>query len=232
MSARLLAGVLLFLCSTFSARAVVEEWSPKDWKLPEEEAAKWIRRIKELAYGEDWSVTAKGNDIIVERKKPVSFTRIIFNLPPGADNRGPSRLGVYRLTLRFASLMSLDEYERRVAHNRAVDLEDGKLLRKYDLVRRFEVEARNPEGAAERLKAYRAEADKLVYNSLPDFYTPNYSITLFQSWADGFEYLDSGKLDDRMCNDVENNLTFYFGTYSHVVARGGGAAGQPEPGLR
>src|SRR5215216_3503789 len=54
--------------------------SDKDWKMPETDAQKWRDRIRKLC-PDGWTVTAQGNDIIVQRDAPVAFTMVYPSMP-------------------------------------------------------------------------------------------------------------------------------------------------------
>lgn len=61
----------------FSAAAARAQSTPADWKLPEAEGQKWARRLKKLCEPYAWTVTAKGNDIILQRDRPVTVSQHI-----------------------------------------------------------------------------------------------------------------------------------------------------------
>ncbi len=215
---------LMLLLSGVSAWA---QNALQDWKMPETDLQKWALRLKKLCRSYEWTVTAKGNDIIMERDKPVMFGRPI-NGPTSESSKGPRIEGIYRITLRFAPEMSLDEYEKLKTENEASDLEDQKLKRKHNISTRFGGTYASGDDAKKREQAYREEFEKLVYHRLPHFYAPQYSITYYHSWR-WFEYLDSGDADvDEECNGIKEAITKYFGTYNYLVAIGSSDFGYQE----
>ncbi len=138
-----------------------------------------------------WTISVKGNDIIMQRNKPVKFSRYNVNAPVGAPARGRRFEGTYRLTLRFAPEMSFDEYEKLLAENVVSESEDHKLQQKHHVSKIFGEIRSFTEEEKKREQAYREEAGQLVFHRLPHFYTPDYSVTLYQSWS-RFEDIDSG----------------------------------------
>ncbi len=69
---RVLAFILAF--SGFVAA------TEKPWTLPKAEADQWAGRIQKLLPS-GWSVSIRGNDLVVQREKPVRFARIPINAP-------------------------------------------------------------------------------------------------------------------------------------------------------
>src|SRR5580692_13006209 len=110
MTTRLVIAILSVLIGSLSI-AAAEPDSKEAWKLPKEDAEKWVKRIR-LLTGDGWTVSANGNDIIIQRCKAVRFGDGAPN-QPDLGNREPRLVeGKFKLTLEFAPKMSLDEYER------------------------------------------------------------------------------------------------------------------------
>ncbi|MEA3212282.1 MAG: hypothetical protein QOE70_5339 [Chthoniobacter sp.] len=194
--------------------------------MPKADSQKWALRLKKLCRSYDWTVTARGNDIIMQRVNPVKFGIYIFNAPPkGAPASGPTFDGTYRITLRFAPELSLDDYERLVVENEASEAEDRKLQQKYGITKRFgEISSSNEA----KKQAYLEESKRLLFHWLPHFYAPDYSITFYQSWR-WFEHLDSGDADvDNECNGIKEAVAKYFGNYNYLVAIGSSEFGYQE----
>ena len=197
--------------------------------MPEADSQKWALRVKKLCRSYNWTVTVKGNDIIMQRDEPVMFASTILNAPPNIDPaKGPRFERIYRITLRFAPAMSLDEYEKLVAENKLRETEDRKLQRKYGVSKRFgEISAFTDE-AKKRKQDYLEESKKLIFHRLPNFYTPDYSITYYHSWG-WLEHIDSGDANvDKECNGIEEAVAEYFGNYNYLVAIGSSSFGYQE----
>jgi len=220
---------LIFLCGLAALPLSAAEATP-EWKLPEAEAQRWAERIKTLYRMWPWTVTVRGNDLILQRDAPMMIYRMPINAPPGGQPRGPGREGVYRLTLRFGPALSMEGYEQLVAENKALDLQVDALVRKHGGSQRFfEIYFFN-DPDRKRENAYLEERAKLPpYHVLPSFYAPGYRITFLRSWR-WFEYPESdSQAVNKECREVEANLMKYFGTYDAWVAIGNSTYGESEP---
>jgi hypothetical protein len=228
MKPRCIAGVL---AAVLVGAAVAADPAPEGgWALPKADAEKWVGRVRQLT-PEGWTVSARGNDVLVQRDKPVPFARAEVNAPPLPPGAVPPpadlREGVYRLTLRFAPRMSYDEYEKLAAMNAASDRERERLQRALGLPHKFDDFIATTPEEKDRLQSYREAVKKLTWHTLPDLYTPDYSIFLFFS-HDGWSYV-SDKKAAAECAEVEGVLLKYFGMYSPRAAAGGQGVGRPEP---
>jgi hypothetical protein len=197
------------------------------WTLPKADAEKWVTRIRGLAR-DGWTVSVRGNDIVIQRDKPVRFAAIEINAPDRPRDRKPAlHDGVVRWTLRFAPRMASDEYDRLSEVNAASDRERDRLKRAVGLTHKFdEFIATNAEEKA-RVAAYREAVAKLTWHTVPDLYTPEHSIFLFVT-ADQWSSYIYDKDVAAECQDVEETLLRYFGMYNPRAAAKGQRAGRLE----
>lgn len=208
----------------------------KTWTLRSDDAKAWVIRIRRLCPAEGWKVFARGNDIVAERIKPVSFGYIDFNQPTGdpvEDSRRYKRMlatthkGQYRLTLRFSALVGQDGYDKLLAHNEMNRKADYALLRKYQISTRFGGNfSSSGEGAEERLASYKAETAKLIYNNLPHLYSTNQSITVRTSWTER-EFLND-KEAEYDCEQTRTRITEPFGLYDTTTTMTRNRIGEDE----
>ena len=199
------------------------------WALPKADADRWANRVRSLL-PDGWAVSARGNDLIIRRIRPVRFARVEINAPaaPGPD-RPPADLreGRYRLTLRFAPKMGHGEYERLAAENAAAGRERDRLHRAVGLPHKFDdFIATTPEERG-RVRAYREAVRKLTWHRLPDLYTPDHSIFLYHS-QDGWSYVHDKEVAAE-CLGVRETLLRYFGMYDPQAAANRREVGGPEP---
>jgi hypothetical protein len=197
--------------------------------LPKADGEKWVRRIQAFAR-DGWKATLRGNEIVLAREQPVRFVRVLPNAPPQDPNapqvEPPLERGTYRLTLRFAPRMSLDEYERLAAINAASEKEQDRLHRAVKLPNKFDDFIATTEEEKKRLADYRAAVAKLPRHDLPDFYTDDYSLRLFTP-GDGWQVVyDEPVLAE--CNEMEETLARAFGVYSPLAASNRSTIGRPE----
>jgi hypothetical protein len=174
-------------------------------------------------------VTIQGNDLIVQREKPVRFAHVLPNAEPGLpgqEEKPDLREGAYKFVFRFGPKVSLDEYERRALVNAETEREIDRMKRALGLSYKFDdFIATTPEEKA-RLKAYREKVALLPHHELPDLYAPDYSILLTLP-GDGFSYVFDKNVAAE-CQDVESSLFRYFGMYNPIAARGGTRPGHYE----
>jgi len=221
---------LIFMSTSLCLPVPAAEPAAK-WQFAPADSQKWAARIRKFC-PKGWTVTARGNDIIVQRDGLVHFTQMPINAPAIEHRVKEKKVviadEVYRLTLQFAAFLSQDEYDRRVAENDASRREDERLRRKYKVGGKFGQIISVTEDDKKREQAYRAEAAKLTYHRLPDLYSPQHSITLYQSW-NWAEYLDSGdEAIDAECNEVEETIVKFFGNYNYLVASDASGIGRQE----
>jgi len=197
-----------------------------DSTLPKTEAANLAKRVRKLM-PEGWTVTSRGDDIVIERSKPVQFARMEINAPAVVDKtaiRANDLLeSQYRLTLHFARKMSLEEFENLAAINAASAKERDRLAAQTGLTQKFGDFIATTQEEKERLTAYRKAEAKLVWHILPDLYTPDHSIHLLQSWSAWLYLYDKDVA--RECQDVRDVILKYFGMYDLDAA-----AGRIDPG--
>jgi hypothetical protein len=196
------------------------------WTLPKADADKWVGRVRALIR-DGWTVSARGNDIVIRRDKPVQFAQVEINappLPPGKERRPNLEEGVFQLTLRFAPRMTTDEYERLAAMNAASERERDRLRRAVGVSHKFDQFLPSTPEEKERVRAYHEAVAKLPWHTLPDLYTPEYSICLLRSGS-GLSYVFD-KPAAAECQDVEETLLRYFGMYNPLAARKGQGVGQ------
>lgn len=201
--------------------------------LSKAQAEAWAARLRKLA-PEGWTVSTRGDDLILERDRPVVFVHADINAPAATPDEAPrpenlSR-GPYRLTLRFAPKMALEDYEAIAATNAENARRREDLLRESGLRYKFgEVVTTTPEEEA-RLKALREAEAKLPLRDLPHLYTPEHSVHLLQSWSGFARVEDRGVA--RECREVRESVLRYFGMYDPAAACGKVDAGRPEPSPR
>src|SRR5262249_45372683 len=158
--------------------------------LPKADADKWVKRIKTLM-GDGWTVAARNNDIIVTRVKPVKYGNVnhLGLAPETVKARVEAgkpwmEESVFRFTLRFGPKMSIDDHERLAAINTASDKKQRELTDALGLGwGKVGYVATTPE-EKERLRTFQAKIAKLPRNKIPDLYTPDHSIFLYNHVAD------------------------------------------------
>jgi hypothetical protein len=218
--------VALMLCG---APALAGE-PAADWKIPKEDAEKWAARLKKLAR-DGWTVSVNGNEIILQRDKPTAFVYMPPNSPDGAK---PLDAGVrkVRYVLLFAPKMSTEDYEKFEAVNVASEKERDKLHAEVKLPHKFDEFIAKTDEEKARVQAYRDAVAKLPHHTLPDLYTPEYSIFFYQTGDPGFGATWIADKDVRAeCDDIRETLLKYFGMYNPRAAAGGTGFGGylPEP---
>ncbi len=229
MNYRLFTLPLLALTLSFSSSTSAQPY-PTDFQVPEDDIQKWVKRLKPFCPQEGWSMGAIGNDIVFQRYQPVRFARRLINPTPFYGIRPEpteTEAGIFRLRVRFSRLMSFDRYEEISAQNAPVERQKQVLLDRYQLkekwgelveyVFRFSLQGprppKSPEALEASIKAYRAASKDLYFQPLPTHYTPDYSLTLYQSWKQ-VQYVYSGDSRvDRECNAVADSIKEYFGSY-------------------
>ncbi|MGH7223384.1 MAG: RNA polymerase sigma factor, partial [Gemmataceae bacterium] len=189
--------------------------SKNAWKLPKKDADKWAERLRHLT-GQGWTVSASGNDLVIQRDKPVRFAD---GSPNQAAGPGLPRLveGTFKLTLQFAPKLSLDDYERLAAVNAASDQETQKLLKTLDLPIGWGGRHASTPEEKERLRVYREAVAKLPRHVLPDLYCPEYSIFFFNR-EPGWLYVYDKDVAAAECDKVQENLLRFFGMYDPKAA--------------
>lgn len=212
----------------------------KNWKMPPAQSAKWAARIRKMC-PLGWTVTARGNDITVQRDKPVAFfsSAHLINAPMSTPEqqreeqerekqRVVVRDRVFRLTLEFAPRLSQDQYDALAARNAATEKADHALRRKHKVIAKYNIIRSYTPAERARGTAYRNAAKRLVWHRLPDLYTTEHSATLFQSWR-WLEYLDPKDEETAAdCGGVLEAIEKLFGLYDPNVARGGSSLGRAE----
>lgn len=194
--------------------------STNPWQLPAADVEQWSERLRQLVRS-DWTVSNRGNDIIVQRNAPVRWRRVEVNQPAreqGAEEP-PARLhdGVYRLTLRLGPKMSIEECERLAAAN-AQTVKQREELKKSvaDIPRKFDSYLPRNDDERQRLATYREALARLKLIPLPDLYTPDHSIQLLCSY-DGWWMLHDQEVAEE-CDGVRESILRYFGTYDPKAA--------------
>lgn len=221
---RTVAGALAVVLAVSVSAAPIA--APR-WGLPREDAEKWAARIRKLAR-DGWTVSVRGNDVVLERDKPVRFARALPNEP---HVLGPERIpdlteAPFRLTLRFAPLVSVDEYERLAAINAGSERERDRLKRAVGVPHKFDEFVATTPTEKERVREYREAIKKLPHYDLPDLYVLDYSIYLLRS-QDGWSYVYDKNVAAE-CHDVEQTLLRYFGMYHPAAAAGGQGIGRTD----
>lgn len=201
--------------------------NPAIWTLNPISANSWVTRLRHLCPEQGWKVFARGNDIIVERIKPVGFSYYQFNLPAmtgkptakaASESPNPSHKKQYRLTFRFSPLLSQDEYDILLAKNEANRKIDFQLRRKYRVSTKFDQHyTSSDKDGQERLRLYNAESAKLVFHSLPDLYCTDYSVDVYTSWS-WSEYLDDDTVVLSDCDRTRTRITKPFGLYDATTS--------------
>src|SRR4051812_44692887 len=90
--------------------------------LPKVEVPREVVDHIESAVPKGWTVTARGDSIVVRRDRPVTYVLTLPNAPPFSTKEErkkaePRREGTYEISLRFQPFISLQEYERLRAEN-------------------------------------------------------------------------------------------------------------------
>lgn len=215
----------------------------KNWRMPQSQSIKWAARLRKLC-PPGWTVSARGNSVIMQRERPVAFLSSAHLI-----NAGPKPLSeeeeqqererekqrvvvrdrVYRLTIEFGPRLSQDQYEKLAAANEATRRADWALRRKHKVEGgKFNIiSSYTPEQKA-REQAYRAEAKKLVWHQMPDLYSTDLRASLFHSW-NWLEHLDPKDEEAAAeCSEVMQSLVNLFGVYDANAARGGSTVGREE----
>lgn len=195
-----------------------------EWKLPEADGERWVARVKKAVSRKDWTVERHGNEITIQRTKPVAMARIPApNGPLGSkdvDKPTPAGEQTVRFVLRFAPKMTADEYDKLAEVNAASDKEHDRLRENVGLAHKFDDFIATTPEQKKRLADYNAAVAKLPRHALPHLYTPDHSIFLLHPW-DGWSF-PADKETSAECHAVEEKLLRLFGVYSpDAVARGG-----------
>lgn len=207
---------------------------PAEFKLPEADGKKWVERVRKAVSRDGWTVTLKGNEITIQRDKPVPVVVVRPNepaRPPGFQPK-PEREATVRYVLRFAPKVSADEYDRLAAVNERSEKEYDKLHRAVGLPHKFDDFIATTPEEEERVKKFREAVAKLPRHDLPDFYTTDHSAFFF-TWQGGVWW--SYPHDENVraeCREVEGALLKYFGMYDPRAAAGGRGYGRPLPEKR
>ncbi len=193
----------------------------------------WGQRLqKQMPKG--WTLTAQGSEIAIERNEPVLFALAQINAPAASPETPPARAdlqrGVYRLRLRFGDRVSVDEYQKLVAENTAAARHLEALQQKLGLPHKFDDFIATTAEEKERLQAYREAEAKIVVRDLPDLYSPEHGIRLFQSWS-SLAYVADRKTADE-CKAVRESALKCFGMYETGAAANREDLGRPEPAAR
>jgi hypothetical protein len=210
--------ILLIALAVVPSFAAAAEPAPQTWSLPKADGEKWVRRLQALAR-EGWKATLQGNDLILAREKSVQFVRILPNAPaaaPDEPNNDQLEEGIYRFVLRFGPRMSLDEYERLDAVNKASTKERERLKAAVNLPHKFDDFITKNKEEEQRVRDYRAAVAKLPYHDLPDFYTDDYSIRLILPGDTWIAVQDKNVSAE--CADMADTLERAFGIYSPAAA--------------
>ena len=181
-------------------------------------------RIRE-AIGDEWTVTTRENEILIERVKPVAYADVEINAPAVsspekaavAEAEKETHEKLCRLTLRFAEPIALSKYEKLRAENQAME-------KRYDRLRasvrhishKFDDYLPANEKEKQQLAEFRRDVAKLHFHDLPDFFTENASVRFYRSWSD-WEYLHDPLVRAQVA-DVEQTLLRLFGVYQPRVA--------------
>ena len=205
------AGLLILIASH-----CIADDSVATWNMPDAESQRWLERIKTLVGQEGWSVTATGNEMMIQRDKPAAMVLWAPNPPDDKDNKGqPAGDLTLRLVLRFAPPMSSDEYERLAAVNEASQREQERLRREVRVAYKFDDFAPTTPAEKQRVAAYRAAVAALPRHALPDFYTPEFSVHYTRSWHGWSAPADKVVIAE--WQQIEENLVRSFGVYDPLV---------------
>jgi hypothetical protein len=213
---RLLVVISLLCLVLTRAEAAPDRDPAEGWKLPKEEAEKWVTRVRRLVPEKGWTVRIRGNDIVIQREQAVKFVAYLPNSPDDAE---PMRFeNTYRITLRFGRKTSQDEYETMVAENRASDKRSDELRESLrGIPHKFQEYAPSTDEEKAAVKKYHEAVKKLIRHELPDLYTPDRSIKVIQSW----HWLEHVDKEFEECGAVEKALLHFFGVYDGEVAKRG-----------
>ena len=215
MNRFIVAGVMITLTAAVTrAQPAITH----DWALPRTDADAWARRVRALVPDKGWTVSVKGNDIAIQRDKPVQWAAWVFNLSGGEpEGKPPLHEGPFRLTLTFGPKMSMQEHERLAAENVASDKEQERLRRGLaGITQKFEDYApRTPEEQV-RVAAYRDAVAKLHWTMLPDLYCQDYSLWLFISNNGNSSVYGEGPAEE--CNKVHAAVLRFFAMYDPKTA--------------
>jgi hypothetical protein len=195
-----------------------QQWPQQDWVMPVAEANRWARRMRDILPG-GWTVTVRGNSVLVARDKPVQWLEQEINGPAfsnqaewDAYEKARVRPGPYCLEFRFGPKMSVAEYDRLNAANAAVEKERDQLRTDAeDLPHKFDSFVATTPQEAVRLAAYDQALAKLTFNELPDLYCRDFSVALSAS-TDGLRSV-YGKEDSEECHTVKLALQALFERY-------------------
>lgn len=217
MKAHLLvaAGQLLLVGGAgFAIAQAQHKPTPAGWTLPPAAAEAWARRVRAFA-PPGWTVSARGNEVIIQRDQPVNFAPMPINAPPLRPGEKPPEppltRGNYRITLRFAPKLSQDDYDGRAAVNEASERERFRLEAKLNLVHKFDSYLATTPAEQARLQEFRAAKARLPWHDLPDLYSTDHSITWVQSWHP-LTYVHDDKIFAE-CREVQQALLRLFGMY-------------------
>ena len=232
MKGRFVTGLLGLILTGMVATAAEPKPEGK-WTLPKVDADKWVKRIQTLM-GDGWTVSARGNDIIVSRDKLVRYGNVMHgSLSPKvveariAAGKPWMSESVFRFTLQFAPKMTIDEHEPLAAINAASDKQKRQLTEALKLeYGKGGYFAETPE-EKERLRAFEEKVAKLPRHKIPDLYTQEHSIYLYNRVEDWEYFYDKGEQDE--CSCAQDKLLRYFGMYDPTAAARGIPFDRTEP---
>lgn len=219
-------AALLVAVLAISSRA---EGPVAEWSLPNADAERWAARVRAAVVAAGWTVTVHGNDLVVQRDQPVRWANMNLN---GSGDEPPTpvadmRVDVYRLTLRFGPKMTLDEYDRLTAQNKAARQTAERLRRGIaDIPHKFDDYLPGTPEQEQRLKAYRVALADVHWVSLPGLYSTDHAVWLSST---GREFTYVGIPAERQeCDDVRLAVLRLFGTFDPDNARSSTYRGTPE----
>ena len=196
------------------------------WTLPKADGEKWANRIRKILPEKGWTLTLRGNDLVIQRNQAVEFVHHPApNAPPDIGEKEADKhlfKDTYRITLRIGKRISYDEYETRVAENEASSRKLDELRKTvHNIHHKFDDYLASTPDEKARLKKFREEEKKLVWHELPGLYSTDHSIRLYQSWT--WDVYVHDKAARGECDEVTQAVLRFFGVYDARHSRDGSA---------
>ncbi len=210
----ILGGFILL--STVAIAISADKVEPVERTIPKADVDRWSARIR-LLVPNGWTVVSNGNDIVIQRNKIVQWASAEIN-GQALTSTAPSTIPqptterTYRLTLRLAPKLSMDEYEHLAAANVATQkVRDTLALNIADIPHKFDDYIATTPDETRRLAAFREADAKFRFYPLPDLYCTDYSIKL-EGAEDGFSYVYEPDVASE-CENVKQAVLRFFGMY-------------------
>lgn len=224
------ASIWIFACVLLAEGDAPESATP-DQEMPvlsDVVGQQWLTRIRAVLPEKSWSVQRDRDVFQIARTEEVEFINTI-NAPPVLEEetaeerrereKKSSFKETFRLRLKFAPKLSLNEYEERAAINDESERQ-VETLRKglKGISHKFDHYDPSSREEADRLRRYNTAVARLPWCALPDLYCDEFSVYFDTGFLDtGIRPLDEEVREE--CDSVAERLLTLFGVYDPRIAR-------------